>query len=61
MLHESTFPTRYRRSGGVQQVLNLLIDDSIRQQQYHARSYHIGRRQCPLLRHLLEFLPLFFG
>ena len=61
MLQETTFPTRDRRSGGVQQVLNLLVRNSIREQQNHPRPHYIARRKHPRLRHLLEFLSLLFG
>jgi hypothetical protein len=40
----------------VQHILNLLVGDSIRQQQDHPRPHHIARMQRPRLRHLLQFL-----
>jgi len=61
MLQETTFPTRNRGSGCVQQILNLLVRNSIREQQNHPRPHHIARRQHPRLRHLLEFSSLSFG
>jgi hypothetical protein len=58
MLQEPLLPTRNRGCGGVQQILNLLIRNSVRQQQDHTGSHHIARRKGPRLRHLLEFSSL---
>ena len=63
MLQEPTFPTHNGRSGGVQQILNLLIYRFIRLSSKIIRDPMtlLPPKQLPRLRHLLEFASLFFG
>jgi hypothetical protein len=61
MVQETFFPTRNSGCRRSQRILNILIWGSVREQQYHAGSHHISRRECPGLRHLLELPARFFG